>query len=93
MIYLAVLDLCQIHMQFHSCPRHALTGLYYNSFIVENTELFINATRRAVDKFSANVSAFVAENTRIIEEIDTIIASLGDIHTRINMVIMYYVSV
>ena len=49
-------------------------------------ELFINATRRAIDKFSANISAFAAENTRIIGEIDTIIASLGDIHTRINMV-------
>ena len=87
MIYLAV---CQIHMQFHSCSRHAHTD--YNTFTVENAELFINVTRRAVDKFSANVSAFVAENTRIIEEIDTIIASLGDIHTRINMVIVLRIS-
>lgn len=55
-------------------------------FAVENAELFINATRRAIDKFSANVSAFVAVNARIIDEIDTIIASLGDIHTRVNMV-------
>jgi hypothetical protein len=36
--------------------------------------------------FSANISAFAEENTRIIGEIDTIIASLGDIHTRVNMV-------
>ena len=89
MIYLAVLDPCQIHIQFHSCPRHAFMDFCRNSFTVENTELFIDSTRRAIDKFSANVSAFVAENTRIIEEIDTIIASLGDIHTRINMVSNY----
>ena len=43
--------------------------------------MFINATRRAVDRFSINVGEFVVQNNRILGEIDMIITSLGDIHT------------
>lgn len=49
--------------------------------------MLINVTRRAVDSFSVDVGEFVVENDHILEEIDMIIASLGDIHTRINTVI------
>ena len=52
--------------------------------------MFINVTRRAVDRFSIDVGEFVLENNRIIGEIDMIIASLGDIHTRINTVISQF---
>ena len=74
---------CNARSAYISSPSHEFTHT------VENTELLVNATRRAINKFSANVSAFVIENTRIIGEIDVIIASLGDIHTRINMVSLF----
>lgn len=48
--------------------------------------MFLNATREAVDQFVFNVSAFVAENERIIGEIDAIISGLADIHDRVNKV-------
>ena len=47
---------------------------------------FLNATRVAGEAFKVNVSQFIAENDRIITEIDTLIAGLGDIHSRINRV-------
>ena len=70
--------------------RSGLDDATYNIicgfFSVESTGRFLNASRRAIRKFSANVSEFVAENKRIIEEINLIIASLEDVHTRINAV-------
>ena len=48
--------------------------------------LFLNATRDAVDQFVFNVTSFIAENERIIAEIDDIIAGLADIHSRVNKV-------
>lgn len=60
--------------------------MYVLNLAVESTQSFLNATRRAVRRFSANVSEFAIESSRIIKEIDAIIASLGDIHARINAV-------
>lgn len=53
---------------------------------VESIGVFLNVTREAVTQFVFNVSAFIAENDRIIGEIDDIIAGLADIHSRVNKV-------
>lgn len=50
--------------------------------------MFLNVTRRAMDRFSVDVGEFVVENDCILGEIDMIITSLGDIHARINTVIL-----
>lgn len=57
-----------------------------NLVSVGSIELFLNATQEAVNQFVFNVSAFIAENERIIDEIDDIIAGLADIHSRVNKV-------
>lgn len=86
--------LCRSTVRYISDSNHFCTygncpsSLCYD-FSDESTELLINATRRAVDKFSIDINKFVAENDHIIEEISKIIASLGDVHTRINMVILF----
>lgn len=56
---------------------------------VPSVELFLNATREAVDQFVFNISTFIAENDRIIGEIDDIIAGLADIHSRVNKVKLF----
>ncbi len=56
------------------------------SISVYSISTFLNATRVAGEAFVVNVTQFISDNDRIIDEIDTLIAGLADIHSRINRV-------
>lgn len=65
-------------------------GLYrsfvFSPYAVDSIELFLNATRERVSEFMFNTTTFIAENDRIISEIDDLIAGLADVHSRVNKV-------
>ena len=56
------------------------------SFPVGTIALLLNQTRDMVPKFEFNTTTFIAENDRLIGEIDDIISGLSDIHRRLNRV-------
>ena len=53
---------------------------------VYSISTFLNTTRVTGEAFIVNVSQFIDENNRIISEIDSLVAGLADIHSRINRV-------
>ena len=73
----------------HTLPPHTPSyphTLTTPSLTVPSIEVFLNATQTAASEVMLNISAFVSENSRIVAEIDSLIASLDDIHSRINRV-------
>ena len=52
----------------------------------DSINLFLNATQVTAERLVVNITEFVNENNRIIEEIDSLIAGLEDIYARINTV-------
>ena len=56
---------------------------------VDSITMFINATRLSAEQLVINVSSFIEENEQIISDIDSLIARLSDIHSRVNTVSCY----